>query len=241
MQDIFEGAVKFGASYIGGKKRLERRDQAQSAYDTSLDNYFAQDTSNLYANMENTMEDLTVNTQAADFAAKQNAQGLSNIMGSMNQAAGGSGIAALAQSLAGQQAQSAQMASADIGRQEQGNQMAAASEASRLQGLDIYGQTQSRGLKANLMSERAQVDANELAASEAQIQAAKEARAEAGGQFMGGVAGVIPGVGQLSGLFGSGKMDKLPQRESDSGIDWNNARVGGGLAGEFDQDGNKIV
>ena len=58
---------------------------------------------------------------------------------------------------------------------------------------------------------------------------------------MGGVAGVIPGVGQLSGLFGSGKMDKLPQRESDSGIDWNNARVGGGLAGEFDQDGNKIV
>ena len=97
MQDIFEGAVQFGASYIGGKKRLERRDQAQSAYDTSLDNYFAQDTSNLYANMENTMEDLTVNTQAADFAAQQNAQGLSNIMGSMNQAAGGSGIAALAQ------------------------------------------------------------------------------------------------------------------------------------------------
>ena len=62
---VYEGATKFGASYIGGKKRLERRDKAQSAYDTSLSNYFAQDTSNLYANMENTMEDLTVNTQAS--------------------------------------------------------------------------------------------------------------------------------------------------------------------------------
>jgi hypothetical protein len=93
--DIFEGATKFGASYIGGKKRLERRDQAQTAYDTSLGNYFAQDTSNLQANRENTMEDLTVNTQAADFTAQQQNQGLSNIMGSMSQAAGGSGIASL--------------------------------------------------------------------------------------------------------------------------------------------------
>ena len=32
-----------------------------------------QDLSNPYANMENTMEDLTVNTQAADFAAQQQA------------------------------------------------------------------------------------------------------------------------------------------------------------------------
>ena len=29
--DIFEGAVKFGASYIGGKKRLARREEAQGA------------------------------------------------------------------------------------------------------------------------------------------------------------------------------------------------------------------
>tara|TARA_R110001606_G_scaffold365725_1_gene520659 strand:+ start:74 stop:745 length:672 start_codon:yes stop_codon:yes gene_type:complete len=185
--DILGGATKFGASYIGGKKRLERRDQAQSAYDASLSNYFSQDTSNLYANMENTMEDLTVNTQAADFAAQQQQQGLSNIMGSMNQSAGGSGIAALAQSLAGQQAQSAQQASADIGRQEQGNQMLAAREAGNLQAADIRGQYASREQQAGLMSERAQIDANELASSEEQIQAAKAARAEAGGQFMGGV------------------------------------------------------
>ena len=188
--DIFEGAVQFGASYIGGKKRLERRDQAQSAYDKSLSDYFAQDTSNLYANMENTMEDLTVNTQAADFAAAQQAQGMANTMGALRQSAGGSGIAALAQSLAGQQAQNAQMASVSIGQQEQQNQMLAARETSRLQGLEIGGEAQSRALEAQLMSERAQIDAGELAQSEAEIQAARQARTQAIGQFAGGVGGL---------------------------------------------------
>ena len=207
--EIFEGATKFGASYAGGKKRLDRRDKAQSAYDTSLGNYFAQDTSNLYANMENTMEDLTVNTQAADFAAQQNAQGLSNIMGSMNQAAGGSGIAALSQSLANQQSQAAQMASADIGRQEQGNQMLAAREAGNLRAADIRGQYASREQQAGLMGERFEMDANELASSEEQIQAAKAARAEAGGQFIGGVgeAGVALATG------GTANLKKLAMNE----------------------------
>jgi len=185
--DIFEGAVKFGASYIGGKKRLARREEAQAGYDSSMANYFAQDTSNLYSNLENTMEDLTVNTQAADFAAQQQSQGLSNIMGSMNQAAGGSGIAALAQSLANQQSQNAQQASASIGQQEQRNQMAAAGQAGRLQSMERMGAEQSRGLQAQLLGEEFQIDANELTASEQAIQAAQAARTEAAGQFAGGV------------------------------------------------------
>jgi len=189
--NIVEGAARFGASYIGGKKRLARREEAQGAYDQSMQQYFAQDTSNLYANLENTMEDLTVNTQAADFAAQQQAQGLSNIMGSMNQAAGGSGIAALAQSLANQQAQSAQQASASIGQQEQRNQMAAAQQAGRLQSMERAGAEQSRALKAQLLGEEFQIDANELAASEQAIQAARAARSEAIGQFAGGVGDAV--------------------------------------------------
>ncbi len=200
--NIVEGAARFGASYIGGKKRLARREEAQGAYDQSMQQYFAQDTSNLYANLENTMEDLTVNTQAADFAAQQQAQGLSNIMGSMNQAAGGSGIAALAQSLANQQAQSAQRASASIGQQEQRNQMAAAQQAGRLQSMERAGAEQSRALKAQLLGEEFQIDANELAASEQAIQAARAARSEAIGQFAGG-------VGQAGGLLLTGGTDAL--------------------------------
>ena len=185
--DILSGAVNFGTSYIGGKKRLARRDEAQGAYDQSMQQYFSQDTSNLYSNLENTMEDLTVNTQAADFAAQQQAQGLSNIMGSMNQSAGGSGIAALAQSLANQQAQSAQQASVSIGQQESMNQRLTAQQGSRLQELERSGAEQSRALKAQLLGQEFQIDANELASSEEAIQAARAARTEALGQFAGGV------------------------------------------------------
>ena len=192
--DIVEGAARFGASYIGGKKRLARRREAQGDYDQSMQKYFAQDTSNLYSNLENTMEDLTVNTQAADFAAQQQAQGLSNIMGSMNQAAGGSGIAALAQSLANQQSQSAQQASVSIGQQEQRNQMAAARQAGRLQSMERAGAEQSRALKAQLLGEEFQIDAGELSEAEKQILAAQQARMEGIGQMAGGV-GTAVGVG----------------------------------------------
>ena len=209
--DIFEGAVRFGASYIGGKKRLERRDAAQSAYDQSMSDYFAQDTSNLYANMENTMEDLTVNTQAADFAAAQQAQGLSDILGQTRQAAGGSGIAALAQSLANQQSQNAIQASASIGQQEAANRMAAAQQAGQLQTLERQGAETSRALKAQLLGEQFQIDANELASSEQAIQAAQAARAEALGQFAGG-------VGNAATAFATGGMSEAGKFSAKQGL-----------------------
>ena len=208
--DILSGATQFGASYIGGKKRLARRDEAQGAYDQSMADYFSQDTSNLYANMENTMEDLTVNTGAADFAMQQSAQGAADIMGQLRSSAGGSGIAALAQSLAAQQNQAAQQASISIGQQEQRNQMAAAGEAGRLQGLERMGEGQSRQLKAQLMGEQFQIDANELASSEEAIQAARAARAEALGQFAGGVGNL--GSAALAGYTGNNDfMTQLSQ------------------------------
>ena len=57
---------------------------------------------NPYADMENTMEDITVDMRAAEFQAQQGAQQRANIMQSLRSAAGGSGIAGLAQSLAKQ-------------------------------------------------------------------------------------------------------------------------------------------
>ena len=222
--DIVEGAARFGMSYVGGKKRLARRESAQGAYDQSMQKYFAQDTSNLYSNLENTMEDLTVNTQAADFAAQQQAQGLSNIMGSMNQAAGGSGIAALAQSLANQQAQSAQQASASIGQQESMNQRLAAQQGGRLQELERAGAEQSRALKAQLLGEEFQIDANELASSEEAIQAARAARAEAIGQFAGGVGNAAgAAMGLPTGMFS--KEEDVPVRDG-AAYSWGRANRG---------------
>ena len=99
---------------------------------------------NKFEGMENAFEDLTVNTQQAEFEAQQNQQQQANIMSQMAGAAGGSGIAALAQSMANQGALQAQKASASIGAQEAQNQkmaakaeqdinMATAQEGSKLQ------------------------------------------------------------------------------------------------------------
>ena len=88
---------------------------------------------NAFEDMENAMEDLTVNTQQAEFEAQQNAQNQANILSSMAGAAGGSGIAALAQSMANQGALQSQKAAASIGAQESANQAKAASAEQDIQ------------------------------------------------------------------------------------------------------------
>jgi len=94
---------------------------------------------NPYSGLENTMEDLTVNQQEADFQAQQFAQSQANIMDGLRGAAGSSGIAALAQSLAKQGSLAAQKSSASIGKQEAANQAMAAKEAGRLQSQEAKG------------------------------------------------------------------------------------------------------
>lgn len=85
---------------------------------------------NPYENLENYYEDLTVNTQAADYQRGMVQQQQANIMQSLKGAAGGSGIAGLAQALANQGIVQAQQISVGIGQQEQQNQMMAMKGAS---------------------------------------------------------------------------------------------------------------
>jgi len=110
------------------------------------DYYMSQDISNpfkgmqnQYAGLENKMEDLTVDQKAAEFASQQFAQSQSNIMSGLRGAAGGSGIAALAQTLAQQGQIAAQKSAAGIGQQEAANQKAAASQAASLQMKEASG------------------------------------------------------------------------------------------------------
>jgi len=88
---------------------------------------------NPYENMENTYEDLTVNQQQAQFQAQQGSQQRTNIMQSMKGAAGGSGIAGLAQALANQGQLQTQKISASIGQQEAMNQRLGAQGAASVQ------------------------------------------------------------------------------------------------------------
>ena len=87
------------------------------------------DVTNPYAKLEenfkNPYEDLTVNQQQFQFQKRQAMQSQANIMQGLQGAAGGSGIAGLAQAMANQGAIQAQQAAADIGRQERENQLRA--------------------------------------------------------------------------------------------------------------------
>jgi hypothetical protein len=190
IDSIIQGGVGIASGIIGHKKRKAEQATAQTQYDQNMTRYQSQDLSNPYANMENVYEDLTVNTQAADFAAQQQSQGMANTMQSMKGAAGGSGIAALAQAMAGQQAQNAQSASADIARQEAGNQKAQAQMAGQLQSMERQGDVMSRDMK------REQYE-TELGMSQQRLGAANLARQEATQALVGGV-GQIVGAGLKS-------------------------------------------
>ena len=184
IDSVIQGGVGIASGIIGHKKRKQEQKDAQAQFDQNMTKYQSQDLSNPYANMENVYEDLTVNTQAADFAAQQQAQGMANTMQSMKGAAGGSGIAALAQAMAGQQSQNAQSASADIARQEAGNQKAQAQMAGELQMAERKGEVMSRDMK------REQYE-TELGMSQQRLGAANLARQEATQALVGGVGQVV--------------------------------------------------
>mgnify|MGYP003642416085 FL=1 len=195
---LLGAGMSIAGGLIGSGKRKAEMRAAQKEHDRRKSQYEQLDTSNVYANMENTMEDLTVNQQQAQFQAEQEQQGLSNTMGAMQGAAGGSGIAALAQSMAGMQSQNLRRASADIGRQESGNQMAAAQQAGNLQLYEAKGE---------LISRDAEKDKVETLYGQAQGDLAdKTAAVEAGkAKIMGGIGGIASGV---LGGFGSGALGK---------------------------------
>ena len=55
------GLAKLGVSLSGRKKRIEEQKKAKAEMEQKKKAYEALDTSNVYKNMENKMEDLTIN------------------------------------------------------------------------------------------------------------------------------------------------------------------------------------
>ena len=86
------------------------------------------------------MEDLTVNTQQAEFQKQQIQQQQAATLRGMQGAAGGSGIAGLAQAMANQGQLQTQQISASIGQQEARNQALKAQGANQNQQLERQGE-----------------------------------------------------------------------------------------------------
>jgi primosomal protein N'' len=196
---MVSGLTGIASGIIGSKGRKEEQAAAQAEFNKNKARMEGADTSNLNKNMENTMEDLTVNTQAAEFQAQQQAGGFANTMDKLSSSAGGSGIAALAQSMAGAQSSAAQAASADIGRQEASNQMAERQMAGQLQQQEIQGEYASRA------AEKDKVDTM-FGMSQQRLGAANEARAAAKEAIVGGVGNVVGGAASAmtGGMMGAG-------------------------------------
>ena len=180
------GAVAAGISAVGGiakaidggikaKKAKKEAAEAQLELDKQKKAFEALDTSNPYQNMENTMEDLTVNQKEAEFLKQQQQQNQANILQQMRGAAGGSGIAALAQTLANQGSLDAQKAAASIGTQEAANQKLERQEAAKIQSLEREGEIISRNAQAGKISSLMGMAADEVSQAKA-AQAAKAAR-----------------------------------------------------------------
>ena len=143
------GLLSVGQTLYGRKARRERYDTSKADFERTMANYQNLDTTNPYLNMENAYEDLTVNQQEADFIAAQQQQGMANTMNQLSGAAGGSGIASLAQAMANQQSQNAVQAGARIGNQEARNQALAAQGAMQNQSMERQGEVLSRNMERN--------------------------------------------------------------------------------------------
>ena len=219
-------ALGIGSSLLGGifgskaaekaKREAKRKEKlARQEMERLKDMYSNLDTSNPYLNMENTLEDLTINQQQAQFQRDQFQQSQANILDSLRGAAGGSGIAAMAQALAQQGQLAAQRSAADIGRQESQNQLLRQQEASRLQGLEREGEIQSRDWERDKIGTLLGMAQGETAAAAQGVAAARAAKAQAWGGAISGIGSSIT-AGISSGAFSGPDVDIDPNPNLDN-------------------------
>jgi len=195
-----QGLTGIASGIIGSGARKREQASAQAEYNRNKQRMENADTSNLYKNVQNVYEDLTVNQKEANFVAEQQNQGLANTMNNLQGAAGGSGIAALAQSLNNAQTVNAQGAAVSIGQQEGSNQMAERGMANTIQNQKIQGEYQARA------DEKEKVDTM-LGMSQQRLASANAARAAATKSIIGGVGSVL-GAGMSAGAAPGGFLNQ---------------------------------
>ena len=219
------------SSFMGQADRVREQKAAERENRKMMQEYRDLDTSNIYANVrnpfenietefQNVYEDLTVNQQQAQFEKQMAQQQQANIMQNLRGAAGGSGIAGLAQAMANQGQIQAQRASASIGMQESQNQRLAAQGAQQAIGMEQQAlRTQMAGAaqaqQMRLQGEEAsraleyQKTGTMLGMSQQRLASANQARQLAAQQQMSAF-GNLAGVGvEAMGIEGANNPDSV--------------------------------
>ena len=114
---IATGIAGIASGIIGGGKRRREQRAAEAELKQRREAYETFEFKDPTAQMTNPFEDLTVNQQQAQFESQQQQQALASTLSGLGGAAGGSGVASLAQTLAQQQSQNLQRSAASIGQQ----------------------------------------------------------------------------------------------------------------------------
>ena len=173
------------SSLVGGRARRQEQKAAKQDWDEQMAQFKNMD---YYGStMANPWEDMTVNQLQAQFQAGQYQLGLANTMGALRGAAGGSGIAALAQSMSQQNTLGLSQISGLIGAQEAKNQ--------QLMGQGEY----YRSMSIQNAEQRVRDKQETLLALAGQRkEIADKARRDATEALVGGFMNVASSVGQLS-------------------------------------------
>jgi hypothetical protein len=161
------------------KEQKAMQASAKASVEKQKQEYKSFNFENPYANMENKFEDMTVNQQQAQFQAQQGGQQRSNILQGLKGAAGGSGIAGLAQAMANQGQLQAQQISASIGQQESQQQMAKAQGAANVDLQQRQGEGMVQQAESGRISTLLGMEYGELQGAQAGVQSAYGAQQSA--------------------------------------------------------------
>ena len=220
-------AVTSAGQAIGAKKR---RKEWLTKYRAQMAELDSQKITNPYENLVNPYEDITVNQQQAKFLGQQQQQGLSTAMRALRPAAGSSGAAGLAQSIANQQMKGRQQISGIIGAQEAANEKIIAGGRMSIQMAEAQGK--------DIKQAREQQIALSKAGMAQQGYMNAQARSDQANANVGYAIG--QGVGNISGAIQSEsynkKMDALTAALNTPNASANTGANTGGSIGTGDWD-----
>jgi len=210
------GLAKIGMGLAGRGARREELRKSQEEFDLEKQRYRDLEISNPFAdiqrNYENTFEDLEVNTRTAEFQNQMMQQSQANMMQNLQGAAGGSGIASLAQALSNQSVMQSQKIAADLSKQESANQLAMAKGGMMEQQMEMQadmafgkGAAQQQSMEMTRQGTLLGMGAQRLGAAKQDIAAHKAMVAGGIGEVAGAVAtGYAAGYSPTGGADGTG-------------------------------------
>jgi len=228
-----DSPTKFLGSLFSGKGNKRRLRKAEEEYrkqmaeykNFTFENPFSE---NVFQNMENPFEDLTVNQKQAQFQAQQNQQSQANILDALR--SGGQFNSGNIQALANQAQTATQRASASIGQQESANQKATAQGSMRVQSMEREGRLQQQ--RGDAMKQQMEFDKEATMLGMSMQQVGNAQQAIAANKAMWG--NIIGAVGTAAAMGSDRRLKKNINKigESPSGLNIYSFEYKNSLRGE---------